>query len=357
MNSVEASRVLSVLDETLEALRLISYVSQDVLDTAEQLRDMLGEDLAHALIKHRQLMHSTKASLNSDQLQASTLELMRLLKKSPSATRMQVLPYERTFALLQVLDYFGKLRIFAQKRLTTTVEEDSSNREYYEEVSEREERAVSDRTQLEQKLRLQRVELQKASSIVQASEDRARAELHDVQASTQSAVASISSQSQGQAGSQEAGFKADHERLSRDLAAKRTELERLRAEHRDTEALLRKGRKRAQQDVEVQISEYDTDVGAKEDELGKARAEYDEVVRQLQDYNRGWLEMYQERIDFEEMERQIAEKKLQEALALWHQNRAARILQAAFRANMKAKVAARKKAKKAEAAKKGAKKK
>ena len=60
-----------------------------------------------------------------------------------------------------------QLRVFAQKRLTTTVEEDSSNREYYDEVREREERAVSDKTQLEQKLRLQRVELQKASSVVQ----------------------------------------------------------------------------------------------------------------------------------------------------------------------------------------------
>lgn len=73
MNSLEAVRVLNVFDETLEALRcvqshakdmgmrgssrcvtygraisitlhsMISYVTQDVLDTAEQLRDMLGE--------------------------------------------------------------------------------------------------------------------------------------------------------------------------------------------------------------------------------------------------------------------------------------------------------------------------
>lgn len=38
----------------------------------------------------------------------------------------------------------------------------------------------------------------------------------------------------------------------------------------------------APQDVEVQIGEYDADVGAKEEELGKARAEYEEVLRQLQ---------------------------------------------------------------------------
>jgi len=47
------------------------------------------------------------------------------------------------------------------KRLHTTVEEDTSNREHYQEVREREERAAAEREQLEHKLKLQRVERQK----------------------------------------------------------------------------------------------------------------------------------------------------------------------------------------------------
>ena len=105
-----------------------------------------------------------------------------------------------------------QLRHFAQKRLTTTVEEDSSNREYFDEVKvrrvctnectmlsigrtfwcvltcdhdvtpqEREERAVSEKIQLEQKLKLQRVELQKQANQIQTSEDKTRAELHELQ--------------------------------------------------------------------------------------------------------------------------------------------------------------------------------
>lgn len=38
------------------------------------------QDLANALIKHRQLIQSAKSTLNNDQVQASTLELVRLLK-------------------------------------------------------------------------------------------------------------------------------------------------------------------------------------------------------------------------------------------------------------------------------------
>ncbi|KAG2427718.1 hypothetical protein HYH02_014549 [Chlamydomonas schloesseri] len=312
---------------------------------------MLGEDLANALIKHRQLIQSSKSTLNNDQVQASTLELVRLLKKSPSAQRLQVLPYERTYGILQTLQYFEQLRQFAQKRLTTTVEEDSSNREYFEEVRDREERAVAEQEQLKQKLKLQRVELQKAAGTIQVAEDRARGEVSEVQSSTQQSRAAIEGSARAQSEADKSSFQSDLDQVTKELAAARAELARLRQEHKDNEALLRKARKRAEQDVEVQIGEYDADVGAKEEELGKARAEYEEVLRQLQEYNRSWSEMYQERLEYEERERRLADQRFQAALLAVRQNRAARVIQSAWRAFKKAREAAKKKAKKLEKAK------
>ncbi|KXZ42754.1 hypothetical protein GPECTOR_120g421 [Gonium pectorale] len=279
------------------------------------------------------------------------------LQKSPSAQRLQVLPYERTPGILQAVQYFEQLRQFAQKRLTTTVEEDSSNREYFEEVRDREERAVAERLQLEQKLRLQRVELQKAAGGIQVSEDRARGEVAEVQASTAQARSAIEAAAKAQADADRATFEADLALATRELNAARTELARLRSEHKDNEALLRKARKRAEQDVEVQIGEYDADVGAKEEELSRAKAEYDEVLRQLQEYNRSWTEMYQERLEYEERERRLADKRFQASLLAIRQHHAARVIQAAWRAYKKAKEAARKRARKLEKAKLAAKKK
>ena len=63
--------------------------------------------------------------------------------------------------------------------------------------------------------------------------------------------------------------------------------------------------------MEVQIGEYDTDVGAKEEELAKARGEYEEVLRQLGEYNRGYGEMLQERLEYEERERRLADQRFQ----------------------------------------------
>ncbi len=50
------------------------------------------------------------------------------------------------------------------------------------------------------------------------------------------------------------------------LTAAKDRLAALRAEHREAESALRKSKKRAAQDVEAVIAEYDTDVGAKEAE-------------------------------------------------------------------------------------------
>jgi len=187
INSVEAGRVLAVLDESLEETRLLSFVTGEVLESAEHLRDALGEDLVNRLIKHRHIIHlHGKSSQCSDPVMASTLELVRLLKRSPlEATRLQNIHTERSPAIFQVIAYLTKLRHFAQKRLATSVEEDNSNREYFEEVKEREERAVSEKIQLDQKLKLQRVELQKQVNQIQNSEDKTRAELHELQINTQ----------------------------------------------------------------------------------------------------------------------------------------------------------------------------
>jgi hypothetical protein len=47
-------------------------------------------------------------------------------------------------------------------------------------VRAREEKAVAEKTGLEQKLRLQQVELARAAAAVQGAEDKTRAELHEV---------------------------------------------------------------------------------------------------------------------------------------------------------------------------------
>lgn len=350
MNSLEASRVLAVFDEALEELRLLSYVTPEVLDTSENLVDVLGEDLVEKLVKHRTQIAASKNNVTSEGSLAATWSLIRAMKKAPGTRQLQQLHTDRSTGMLQALSYAERLRQYAQKRLTTTVEEDNSNREYYDEVREREEKAVNEKVQLEQKLKLQRVELQRQTHLVQSAEDKARSELSEVQVATLAAKKSLQSQATALRKEDHDGFTTEHDLLSKELNDAKAQLSALRAEHKENEAMLRKTKKRAQQDVEVVIGEYDADVGSKEEEYQQALSEYNEVMAQLEQFTTGYNEMHRERMEYEEAERKAAQKKLEEGLERVRTNHAARVIQNAWKAFKAHKAALAKKAKKAAAA-------
>lgn len=66
------------------------------------------------------------------------------------------------------------------------------------------------------------------------------------------------------------------------LIDSRAQLTALREEHKEQEGGLVKGKNRAQQDVEGAVGDYDADVGAKDEEYGRSKAGYDEVIETLQ---------------------------------------------------------------------------
>jgi len=237
--------------------------------------------------------------------------------------------------------------------LTTTVEEDSSRRDYFEEVKEREERAVAERLQLEQKLRLQRAELHKATSTMQSNEDRVRGELHEVSSSAQRLSNETQSGAARQLTEDTATYETELESLTKSLNAAKAELDRIQADHMETEQQLRKARKRSQLDIETQVNEYDTDVGAKEDELQQVKSEYDELVRELADLNKSMAEMRTERLEYEERRKRMEMERHKAALELFTRKRAARVIQRAFRAHKAKNAAAKKKGKKGASGKKG----
>jgi hypothetical protein len=69
--------------------------------------------------------------------------------------------------LLPALAWPLQLQQLVARRLGTTVEEDASHKETHGQLTERQERAVADRQQLEHKLKLQRLERAKQADLVQ----------------------------------------------------------------------------------------------------------------------------------------------------------------------------------------------
>jgi hypothetical protein len=308
------------------------------------------QDLVNNLIKHRSTMQ-LKETLTQEAINSSTWELVRLLKKSPSTAKLQRLS-ERSPAMLQVISYMTKLRNFAQKKLHTTVEEDNSNREYFQEVKEREERAVSEKVQLEQKLKLQRVELAKQASLIQSTEDKARAELHELHAETEAHRAAINKSATTVRTEDFKTFDTELKSLVAELEARKSMLAKMREDHKAAELALRKAKKRAQQDVESVIGEYDSVLGSKEQEYQEVNSEHQAVLKKLEMLTTSSNEMYRERIEHEEREARETKERIDAGLKKARQIRAAKVIQGAWRAYKARKAAEAKKAKKAAAKKK-----
>ena len=292
-----------------------------------------------------------QSTLSQEAVNSSTWELVRLLKKSPSTAKLQRLS-ERSPAMLQVISYMTKLRHFAQKKLHTTVEEDNSNREYFQEVKEREERAVSEKVQLEQKLKLQRVELAKQASVIQSTEDKARAELHELLSETDAHRTAIDKSASTVRAEDFKTFDSEFKSLMAELEARKSMLVKMRDDHKAAELALRKAKKRAQQDVESVIGEYDNVLGSKEEEYQEVHTEHLEVLKKLETLTTSCNEMYRERIEHEQREERETNERIDAGLKKARQTRAAKVIQAAWRAWKAKKAAEAKKAKKAAAKKK-----
>ncbi|GFH24785.1 uncharacterized protein HaLaN_22640, partial [Haematococcus lacustris] len=83
-------------------------------------------------------------------------------------------------------------------------------------VRAREEKAVAEKSQLEQKLKLQRVELQRHVNAVQSAEDLARAEIHAVTCDATSLKHNIEVEASGTRGSDHDSYLGDHMNVSKE---------------------------------------------------------------------------------------------------------------------------------------------
>lgn len=100
------------------------------------------------------------------------------VQKLPAAeAKLVALGGERSDAMLHIVKLFQDVRDFGHKRLTTTVEEDKSVQEHFEDVKIREEKALSEKAQLQSKLKLDRLQRQRQAGLMQKQTDGAAGHL------------------------------------------------------------------------------------------------------------------------------------------------------------------------------------
>lgn len=196
------------------------------------------------------------------------------------------------------------------------------------------------------------MELAKQASLIQSTEDKARAELHELHTQTEAHRSAIDKSASTVRSEDYKTFHVELQSLVSDLEARKTLLSKMREDNKANELALRKAKKRAQQDVESVIAEYDSVLGAKEEEYQEVYSEHQEVLKKLETLTTSCNEMYRERIEHEEREARETKERIDAGLKKARQTRAAKVIQGAWKAWKARKAAEAKKAKKAAAKKK-----
>eukprot|EP00879_Flechtneria_rotunda_P011950 GHRR01012481.1.p1 GENE.GHRR01012481.1~~GHRR01012481.1.p1 ORF type:complete len:359 (+),score=170.19 GHRR01012481.1:214-1290(+) len=345
MNSLEAQRVLTVLDDAVEGLRLLSYITPEVLAAADQLGGVLGQDVFECLQQHAAALMDLPEDFQPHQLIPTSSALLRALKKRAGVgDALSSLQSSRSPAVIQMVSCLERHREQVHKRLTTTVEEDATNRDHHALLAERREKAAAERLQLEHMLKLQRIEMAKQIGALQAAYDAAAAELAELRGSAAAETAATESEALASTKANTGAFAAEHAILAEQLESAHSELMALRSDNRAAAAAARKARKRAEQDCEAAIAEYDAELTARQKEYDQALAAYTELQDQLKKNLSEVEALKAERLAHEEAVRAAAASKKREEIRSIRIAAAAYAIQNAYKVWKKRKAAEAKKA-------------
>eukprot|EP01052_Picozoa_sp_SAG31_P013375 SAG31_NODE_802_length_12008_cov_18.741036_14_plen_156_part_00 len=143
LSSVEGQRVIQVLEDSLDASRLLSCVNQDLKPHRDSVQDVCGPLAAEMLFEHIDIICEYEEKLQSCggnpkdkrmidmtlRLQDSVRTISRLPKKNPGIVENLLgltLQLDIPVVVTRFVNTLEGLKQLTRQRLMTTVEEDSS---------------------------------------------------------------------------------------------------------------------------------------------------------------------------------------------------------------------------------------
>ena len=289
---MEASRILAVLEDAVSQLRLAAVVTSDeVMDRLEVLEDAVSKESLLALYELRAAVDDDReneggAGTQDDDFVVSTAVLARraitaLQADAGDREALEQLGFSVSPAYSQLIAELTRLVSFTQRQLSTTVEEEKGRDLHFRDVVAREERANNERMALEQQLRAERRERNKAAQLAEAVERRTRGELGEIQASIGMTRDRVEQEASATSGADTEWFEKQKASLLRRVENYEKEVAELQVENRARETKLRKKKANVVDQVHTAIQEYDRELGEKEAAYRTELGEYKEVQRAL----------------------------------------------------------------------------
>ncbi|XP_014673512.1 PREDICTED: IQ domain-containing protein D-like [Priapulus caudatus] len=319
LTSVEAQRVLAVVDDTIHKMALVSLFPH-VLRNLDRLADPLGDELAEAFSQYRVLrelhdeIFEARSSDSDDETdlageQASALTgaevgatrriaeqrrdieaklarlckvILRLFAANPAATEaVRAEAAAATVAVTTFIEQLRRLRAMALERLLTSPIEERESVALHRELSQRIQKNEVTMAKLEAELEV--LQSDKASEVKKRNDivRKLQADLNRIKMMAEDFV----KRTRAEAHSQEVGDQRNSElkleQLVQQLQQLASQLAETRQQHRDSELSLRKRKFKIETELENWLQKYDQDMGDRQFTYERIYGEYREESDQL----------------------------------------------------------------------------
>ncbi|CAM9316669.1 unnamed protein product [Choristocarpus tenellus] len=389
LTSVEAQRVIAVMEDTLDKLNLMSYVPcTSRLDLLDKLAEA-GANPIKSCLQAQWLMEQSAMKMGAmgpesrtrgsptiergsetgnrdiisgdslEQIYQSTRVLCRSLRKSTVAVEILLgfaSQEPRPQSALQFNQYLSDLTGIMYHRLSTTVEEEAANKKLLHDLTECEKLAEDERDTLQQTLDATRTEKEREISALDATIKRLREELQEVTQTNAIEMESI----KNKAGDAVAKAKKSHEEKVKVLIERveylTKDITEVSEAHRIEEADARKKKAKAEAELASIIAKYDRDMVDRTAAIRAIELKMDEERKDLAE-----LTLHFDRVnanshqrDTEEALLDAVQKRVAKAMGVL--NSAVTSIQSAYRGNVQRAEYQKLKKKAKKGGKKGAKK-
>ncbi|XP_013381737.1 IQ domain-containing protein D [Lingula anatina] len=362
LTTVEAQRVMAVLEDTRKRIELVSYLPF-IIDDLDRFSVMFGSDLLELFRTHKATQESynelraslgdlldrkeradspagsqrrgSAASVRSNasvtsvddkidsstrhlqlvekQLRHSVKNILRSLATNPGAARaIQELKVERPQHVSTMMQALSELRDIIMEKLLTTPVEEQEKKQYLTQVTHQERQNAVLIEQLEGELNValedKDAEVKKKNDVIR----RLQADLHQIEKFSDEHIKRTKSEAEKQESADQKNSEGKQAKLQQEVSTLRTQLQNLISEHKESEQNLRGKKFKLETEVENWIQRYDTDMGDRQSQFEEMDTRYTEEKKQLHELEERFTTLETEYKQIQE-ERRIAREKREAA--------------------------------------------
>lgn len=345
---VDAQRTLTLLEEQMVKLRVLSWLTEENLTQVSQREEELsvhfGAELVAHMVNHLRLVMIYDELINAhseihksddielvvEELRRSTLELTRILSRNIDKFNLlkEVVGTHGSSRMSRFLTVGSDLKRLCLAKFTTPIEEEQSRERELLEVEDKLRRAKEEESNWEKNLNLLRRERERAKESRAKEMNELRTELGEVRTRTQRELRKISDNSTERQNRAEQAVtnqlldrKDKYEKLSK-------ELDELKKANADKEVLLRKNKQKAIVKLTDLIVGYDKDMAEKTETYNRRNEKYQLEKTRLDALEKRYRQLEYEKQRLAEEERKEQARREAEEKAIMQRDLASEYIQA-----------------------------